>query len=432
MAKQTKKSWYFFPALGVGVALLAATLMLRKPPSLQRSPNLGYSVITTPLVRAAIAPQVTAYGRVHPKLEWQLIPEVGGRVVEMHPDLAQGNILPQGSKLLQLDPTDYQIALARAEADRQVLKSQLDAKAIVRQNLQASLAIEQSQLNIAEQELARNSALFERKLMSQSDYDKQRQSYLVQQQRVQELSNSLALIPSDIAVLNAQLAQQQTLIRDAKRRLSQTEIMLPFDGRVAEVSAELDQLVLAQHVIAEIHGIETMEVEAQLSLADFRTLIRGMPRQASGELPNVAELGLTAHIELTGAGEAFRWPAQFDRIREGVDPVSATVGVILSVEQDYRALQPGLKPPLVNGLFVTAQIQSPERDHWLVPESALHGDRLYVIDELQQLTILPVEVLFRQQGQVAIESPELFDGMRVVTTDLLPAIEGMKLVEVQP
>lgn len=104
------------------------------------------------------------------------------------------------------------------------------------------------------------------------------------------------------------------------------------------------------------HGIDVMEVEAQLSIHDMQTLaasIGEFVRDESG-IPQPDMNAIHANIELSSGNLSASWPAKVARISETVDPSQATAGVILEIEQDYRALNPTSAPPLVNGMFVRA------------------------------------------------------------------------------
>ncbi len=102
--------------------------------------------------------------------------------------------------------------------------------------------------------------------------------------------------------------------------------------------------------------------------------------------------------------------------------------MILEIEQDYRALKPTSVPPLVNGMFVRALIEGQQNPSWVIPERALHGDKIYLMGEDNRLQIVTVEVLYRRDNQVVVEGA-LEQGQKLIINDLLPAINGMLLKE---
>ncbi len=73
----------------------------------------------------SIAPQAIGYGKIRPKFEWKAIAEVSGKVVYRHPELHKGNILLAGTEVLRIDPLDYELKLAQAEADLGSSQTQL-------------------------------------------------------------------------------------------------------------------------------------------------------------------------------------------------------------------------------------------------------------------------------------------------------------------
>jgi multidrug efflux pump subunit AcrA (membrane-fusion protein) len=92
---------------------------------------------------------------------------------------------------------------------------------------------------------------------------------------------------------------------------------------------------------------------------------------------------------------------------------------------------PGRRPPLVKGLFVQVNLAGKARpDSLVVPRSALHAGRLYVVNGQQRLEIREVEVEMLQPGFATIAAG-LQPGEQVVISDLVPAIQEMLLKPVQ-
>ncbi|MGS0726025.1 hypothetical protein ACVBKF_07530, partial [Shewanella sp. 0m-11] len=50
----------------------------------------------------------------------------------------------------------------------------------------------------------------------------------------------------------------------------------------------------------------------------------------------------------------------------------------------------------------------------------------YIMNQENRLQLIDVQVLFRQEGQAALQG-EFVDGMKLVLTDLIPAVNGMAL-----
>lgn len=418
----------FIPALLAGVAVLMLAINLRSTPAVKPALNKSRPVDVVTLQQLPLAPEVAGFGRVRPKVEWQAIAEVTGKVIYRHPGLEKGRVLDAGTVLLKIDPLDYELRLAQAEADVSSSQAQLAKLAQEELNLKTTLKIEKNRLAISQKELARKKELRLKGLTSQSAVDLEQQNTLASQKVVQDIENQLIVLPNERKVTLAQLEVNQSQVAEAKRALEKTVITLPMDARISSVDIEQDQVVNAQQSMVVAHGIDKVEIDAQVALHDMQVLASSLTRytaHADGR-PRADQLDLSATIQLSSGSFLQSWPARVARISDTVSANQATVGVILEVEQDYSQLSPESAPPLVNGMFVEARLSGQANAHWVIPERALHGDKIYLVAEDNTLDIQPVTVLFRREGQVAILG-NLSDGQLLIVNDLLPAVSGMEL-----
>lgn len=427
------KKYLFFPVVALGVITLIIVTKLRPSAEIKPPEDRSKMVNVQVLEPESIAPQVIGFGKIKPKFEWKAIAEVSGKVVYRHPELNKGNILLAGTEVLRIDPLDYELKLAQAEADLGSSQTQLAKVDLEEKNIRNTLKIEKNRSSLSKKELSRKINLQKKGLTSQSDLDQQNQSYLAQQKVVQDIQNQILLLPDERKVAAAMVKVNQAKLKEAQRSLEKTSIILPTDVRISEVDIEADQVVNLQQTMFIAHGIKTMEMEAQVSIHDMQTLAQSFRVFQSNEqgMPNIDSLPLQAIVQLSSGRFNAQWQAQVERISETVDPNQATVGVILEIEQDYKMLKPNSLPPLVNGMFVKALIEGEASLQWVIPESALHGDKIYLLNENSQLIILPVKIDFRRDNQVVI-SGDLNQGDLLILNDLLPAINGMQLRSVVP
>ncbi|WP_063652647.1 efflux RND transporter periplasmic adaptor subunit [Aliivibrio fischeri] len=422
------KKYLFFPVVAVGVIVLIIITKLRPDAETKPLEDRSKVVNIQVLEPQSIAPQAIGYGKIRPKFEWKAIAEVSGKVVYRHPELHKGNILLAGTEVLRIDPLDYELKLAQAEADLGSSQTQLAKVDLEEKNIRNTLKIEKNRLSISKKELSRKINLQKKGLTSQSDLDQQNQSYLAQQKVVQDIQNQILLLPDERKVAAAMVKVNQAKLEEAQRSLEKTSIILPTDVRISEVDIEADQVVNLQQTMFIAHGIKTMEMEAQISIHDMQTLAQSVKAFQLSEqgMPNIDSLPLTANVELSSGRFDAKWEAKVARISETVDPNQATVGVILEIDQNYRALQPNSLPPLVNGMFVKARIEGDASEQWVIPESALHGDKIYLLGQDNKLIILPVEIVYRRNNQVVVVG-DIKSNDRLILNDLLPAINGMQL-----
>lgn len=423
----------FFPVVALGIFTLVLVTKLRPSAEVKPLEDRSKIVKVISLEQKGVAPLVIGFGKINPKFEWKAIAEVSGKVVYRHPDLNKGNVLVAGTEVLRIDPLDYELKLAQAEADLSSSKTQLAKVDLEEKNIRNTLKIEKNRLAISKKEVSRKINLQKKGLTSQSDLDQQNQSYLAQQKVVLDIKNQILLLPDERKVAQAMVKVNQAKLEEAQRSLEKTSITLPTDVRISDVDIEVDQVVNLQQTMFIAHGIKTMEMEAQISIHDMQTLAQSVKSFELGEqgIPNIDSLPLIANIQLSSGRFNAEWQAKVVRISETVDPNQATVGVILEIEQNYRDLKPNSLPPLVNGMFVKAIIEGEASLQWTIPESALHGDKIYLLDKQNKLVILPVNIEYRRDNNVII-SGDIEQDDRLILNDLLPAINGMQLRLLDP
>ncbi|MDZ7749440.1 MAG: efflux RND transporter periplasmic adaptor subunit [Halofilum sp. (in: g-proteobacteria)] len=416
-------------------AAIAAWLIADRPPaatddSAERA--RAVAVIEAPAI--AWVPRATGYGEARPARTWRATAEVAGRVVERHAELASGAILPAGTRLLQIDRADYELALAEARAAISARRAQLDELETREENLQRTLEIERRRLEVAQRELERQQRLLDEGTVSRADVDRQQREYLQQRQAVQEIESSLAQIPAERRRLQAELERDRARETQAERDLPRTVVHAPFDIRVSAVDTETGEYVRVGDVLLRADGVAATEVEAEVPVSQFRAILDPARLPADADPVRLERLlprmGLRAEVRLraTGGTEPMaRWSARVDRISDAIDPRTRTVGVVTVVDDPYANARPPERPPLVKGMYVEVRLCAPARQPAVViPRAALHGGRVYVAGPDDRLAIRAVDVGYRHGG-FAVIADGLAAGERVVVSDPVPAIAGMLL-----
>lgn len=424
------------PPILLGIGALVFAISGREAPEQAAPGETARPVRVIEVQPTDFVPRALGYGHVEPGAIWEALAEVSGTIVYRHPELESGRVMPAGSELLRIDPTDYELALSRIRADRQSVEAELSELEVRRANTEGSLTIERRSLALAGEDLDRKKALRQRGNASQATVDQAETAVLSQRQRVQELDNTLNLIPAERAVLQARLAQVEVQLREAKRDLERTKIVLPFDARIAAVPVERAQFVSVGKMMVEAHSIDVAEISAQMPLAELRRLV---PRRGDDAVFDVEALrqlprsfGFAAEVRL-GIGDLLAtWEARFDRAAQNLDPETRTIGMIVAVDDPYRRAQPGKRPPLIKDMYVEVELRAPPLESQIVvPRTAVHagddgGQLVYLVDENDRLVRRPI-VVGAAQGDIAVIEAGLDPGERVLVSDLIPAIDGMLL-----
>ncbi len=426
----------FLPPVLVGVAVLvwfarSGDAPVQVPPDEVVRP---VRVISVPAVD--FVPRTLGYGQVQPGRIWEAVAEVSGRIIEKHARLEPGELLTSGEVILRIDPTDYELAVESARARIRGAEAEIAELEVREANTRRSLDIEQRGLSLAETDLARKRTLVERGSISQAAVDEAERTVLSLRQAVQSQRSALAVIPAEREVLTANLALFEAELRQAQRNLERTEIVTPFDGRVAAVNVEERQFAASGQVLAVLDGVDLAEVAAQIPLDRVRPLVAGarvdLQDVGTENLSNVFErLGLKAVVRLRAGDFEASWPARFARIRESVDPSTRTIGIVVAVDEPYKLVEVGRRPPLAKNMFVEVELHGrPMPDRLVVPRAALHDGTVYVVGGDRRLQRRKVSVGVVQSGFVVIDEG-LVAGDIVVVTDLIPAVVGMLLDPVE-
>jgi len=172
--------------------------------------------------------------------------------------------------------------------------------------------------------------------------------------------------------------------------------------------------------------LEIAEVEATFAIGRLRPLVRSS-RQEGPVVSGAGVLGLGAGGRLRTPTHAIEWPARVERVAGAVDPQTQSLGVVVAVDRPAALAEPGRRPPLFRNTFVEVELVSKARDEQIVvPVSALHQGRIYVVNDENRLEVRQVEVNFTQ-GSYAVLQRGVKPGERIVTSDLASAVAGMLL-----
>ncbi|WP_031217471.1 efflux RND transporter periplasmic adaptor subunit [Halomonas sp. PBN3] len=424
--------------VAVGVALLVFFVANRQSPEREEEASAS----ATPVRFVEIRPlelrlEARGHGVARPAETWQATANVAGRVVERHPELESGTLLPEGTLLVALDPSRYELAIAEAEAELASLAGELAQLEAEEKNTRRLLGLEQQALALAEQELTRIERLAASGSVSSSRRDEQRRSTLGQRQAVASLENSLALLPTRREVLEAQRERAAVRLAQAREDLADTRFEAPYDLRLADVEVELHQFVGTGQRLFQAESLAAAEVEAHIPIAMMRRLLAAaMPAGASDAAPVLAEgLDLAERLDfpavqadlfLAGA-EGVGWAGELVRVASGLDPATRTVRAVVRVEHPYRDARPPDHPPLQRDMYVRTRLSasSPE-PRLVIPASAVHQGEVWLVDAEARLERRAVSVAF-EQGNLAVITDGLRPGEQLVVDDLPAAIAGMAL-----
>lgn len=369
------------PALLLLVAGGAAwAIVAFKPQTLPQTPLPNVPVVEVIKAEARqLALNVYSQGVVMPRQPIDLVAEVGGKIVQLHPAMVPGGFFADHEQLLTVDTRDYDYAIVSAEAGVAEAKRALIA--------------EQAQVEQAHAEW--------------------------QALGVGEASD-LALRKPQLAEAEAKLKAAQAALAKAKLNRNRCELRAPFAGRVLTANIGLGQYVQAGVTVARIYPSDLAEIRLPVGTDQLAFLDLPLGTDSTrGHWPNVT---LKAEI----GGKTASWQGRIVRSEAILDQASGQLYLVAQVKDPYRAKSG--QPPLLNGLFVQAEIEGRTRDGlFALPRASVNSlQQVKIVDADQRLQFRQLELLRSETDQVIVKAG-LQDGDLVIVSDMAIPVTGMKV-----
>jgi RND family efflux transporter MFP subunit len=327
---------------------------------------------------------VNSQGTVRPRTETTLVSEVSGKIVSVAPEFVAGGFFHQGDVLLQIDPSDYEAGLKRAEA---------------------ALASRKAKL-------ADETARSEQALKDWNNMGKQGQP------------SDLGLRKPQMADARANVSAAEADVQKARRDLERTRITVPYDGLVRQKAADIGQYVAPGTRLGVTFAVDTAEVRLPLTNNDLNYL--DLPSET--EVKNKDKSYPPVTLSTENGSSTSQWQARIIRTEGVVDEISRVVYAVAQVVDPYGVLGQSHQQELKIGTFVNAEIEGlPAENVVVLPRHVLRADHtILAVNADNELEILPVTVLRAEPKKVYL-STGIAGGTRVVITTLDAPVPGTKL-----
>lgn len=433
--------------VGFGTATMVVLIRTKPiPPTIPGTAQpLGVAVTQLHEQRAEIP--VVGYGTVRPKNQVNIVPQVSGKLVYSHSALAQGNVIPAGELLFEIDPLIYDARVRQVQAEIRGLEASLQRHDQELANLDARIANAKKMLGIDEKDHLTSKQLYEvEKVGTQRDVDLLYQKYLRQNDVAVELENRRAMVPILKLETQAQLDASRARQKQAEHDLASTKILCPFEARVEQVGAHAAQVVTAHLSIATLTDMSAFELSVGIDPRELRWLNKAVRPEAldRAEAPDGPEVAVSWSLP----GQVFTWRGYVTRF-ERVDEATRTAQLVVEVRDldmvaTLNAGSGDTLPSLSIGMHCRADLPAqPLDDALMVPRHAVHDQRwVYVFEpdpndsshgtlgrrEVPLLRSLGDNVLVDYAGRTGNEPCDLSAGEFVVVSPLMRPVVGMKVV----
>lgn len=363
------------------VAVLVAIAQGKRP---ERKDNGAQAVLVETIRAEKTALNLTVFsqGAVEPRTQTTLVAEVSGQIVSVSPNFISGGFFRQGEVLLQIDPSDYETGLLRA---------------------QANLASRRARY-------ADEKARSEQALKDWTNLGREGEP------------SELVLRKPQLAEALAGVQAAEAELQEAERDLQRTRIRVPYDGLVRNKQVDIGQYVAPGTPLGVTFAIDTAEIRLPLSAADLSFL----------DLPSATRLDQAHRVPVTltdeTGGTDGTWQAQIVRTEGVVDQSSRVVYAVAEVVDPYGVLGRSEHPELKMGTFVRAEIQGMAvEDVVVLPRAVLRPeDTVLVANDQRQLEVRAVEVV-RAEPRLVYVSEGIAEGELVITTSMDAPIPGTRL-----
>lgn len=248
---------------------------------------------------------VAATGKIQPETEVKISSEVSGEIIEL--PIIEGQQVNKGDLMVRINPDLYQSGLQRSQAALQ------NVKAVYNQT--------QASLKEAKSNYDRNKTLFEKGIISKSEWDRIESAY------------ESAKASNESAYFNIQSAS--ATVNEARDNLARTTIYAPIDGTISKLGVELGERVVGTQQMAgteilRVANLNSMEVEVDVNENDIVKVAIGdstivevdayLRREFKGvvtSIANSAESALTADQVTNFKVKVRILPESYDDLVEG-------------------------------------------------------------------------------------------------------------------
>jgi len=353
--------------LFAAVGLMMVLSQFKPEPPKRENENLDLLVETLTLELSTDSFRISSQGTVRPRTQTVLSAEVSGSIVSISPKFVAGGVFREGESLMRIDPTNYTVAVDKAEA------------------------------LVAQRQIEFNGA---KKLRSQG--------YRAE---------------SEFASAAATLASAQAELVSARRNLERTYIRLPYEGIVLSKGTDIGQFVSPGTQLGVTFATDIAEI--RLPLTDQDLAFVELPSMADF---TVAEDmgGPTVQLTATQKGKRVEWDARIVRSEGVVDERSRVTYAVARIDDPYKLHGEGT--PLPIGTFVAAEITaSSVLDLIRIPRTALRGaDQVLLVDDENKIEIRTVDVV-RSDERFAYVGGGVAAGERIATTAIEAPTNGMSV-----
>ena len=326
-------------ALVIGGAVAGAVVVKKR--------NKATAVRLADVTRHDLVAAVTASGRIEADKQVDVTADITGRI--LHIAVKEGDVVRRGQFLIQIDPVQFEGAVARNEA------------------LQAS-----SQASLIQARTNRDQA---KRALDRALEIHRTAPDLIAPEAVEQAQQAYDVAVSTFLATEAQVEQARAALKEARDNLARTRLYSPMDGRVVRLAVEVGEVA--------VPGTFSKETALLMTIADMSTILAKVQvdetdvvRLASGDS---VEVSIDAYPDTTFMGKVTKISnaAKLAQTAAGAQTGTGDRAVDFDVEITLANPPPDIRPDLSctariitdtrEGVLAVPIIALTVRDHEKVP-----------------------------------------------------------------
>ena len=384
-----RQSMYFLPLVVTIAIVLVTFLLIKTEPEVVEEKN-EFPPLVVEVSAASFDEQLRVsrfQGAVRAKTDIELVTQVAGRVESVSDRFIEGGQFAANEAILQIEQSDFKVALKLAEASVAEAKVELDIE------------------------------------LASAETNKKEWRDLVGEKI--ENANPLRLNQPQVQRARARLDAARAQLAKAQLDLDRTTISAPFAGRIKSKSAELGQFMPRGSSIGRVFSTDSVEI--RISMTDTQISELGL---SLGQLPDAQTL--KAKVSTYFGKQQHVWQGYLKSVDASVDSETRLLFGTIVVESPFD-LKSKTAIPLAPGLYVDVELDAVEKVAGIsVPRSALrNGTRVYVVKD-NVLSFREVNTIFTS-AEIAVlsmdDNSSVLPGDKVVTSPVPGAYNGMQVEE---
>jgi RND family efflux transporter MFP subunit len=371
---------------------------------------------------------IFGYGEVKALNVVPISSEVSGKIVQIHPRLETGEMIPKGEILFKIDSANYTASYEEARGVVQQWKN-----GIIR--LKKQFTIDTKRLKTIERNRALAKAEFERirklfetkNIGTRSGVDKAEQVYNSALDQADQMAQVVALYPIRIKEAENSLSSARARLALAKSNLVRCKVQAPFNGRIKSVSLEKGQYVTPGQNVVILADDSVLEIHVPLNSRDASKWLYFDETKTNGRAAWFSGLKkVPCKIRWTEDNNGQTWDGRLHRVVK-FDQQTRTLTVAVRVYAETVMKKNPQSLPLVEGMFCSVKIPGRSLNNvFRLPRQAVSFENTVYLVVDSRLKTVTVKVARMEGGNVYVHDG-LNAGDMIVTTRLVDPLENALL-----